>query len=60
VLHLTTVAIDDSLRGKTITLLFAVWDSGDGVLDSSALIDGFTWSTAAGTSTPVTQPEGVR
>jgi hypothetical protein len=56
----TTVAIDDSLRGKTITLLFAVWDSGDGVLDSSALIDGFTWSTAAGMSIPVTQPEGVR
>ncbi len=32
-------------RGSTIELLFAVWDSGDGILDSTVLLDDFTWST---------------
>jgi hypothetical protein len=31
--------------GSTITLAFAAWDSGDGILDSTALVDGFRWST---------------
>jgi hypothetical protein len=52
----TTVNIDPSLRGKDITLLFAVWDSGDGILDSTALVDNFQWSTQPGQGTPVTQP----
>jgi hypothetical protein len=52
----TTVNIDPSLLGKEMTLLFAIWDSGDGSLDSTALLDGFTWSTQPGKSTPVTQP----
>lgn len=52
----TTVNIDPSLKGKDITLVFAVWDSGDGILDSTALIDSFTWSTAPGSNTPVTKP----
>jgi hypothetical protein len=56
----TTVNVDASLRGKDITLLFAIWDSGDGILDSTALIDGFTWSTTAGKATPVTQPSPVQ
>jgi Putative metal-binding motif len=33
------------VAGTTITLLFAVWDSADGVLDTTVLLDGFTWST---------------
>jgi hypothetical protein len=56
----TTVNVDASLRGRDVTLLFAIWDSGDGIYDSTALIDGFTWSTAAGKTTPVTQPSPVQ
>ena len=52
----TQVIIDPSLKGKDITLLFAVWDSGDGILDSTALIDNFVWSTEPGQNTPVTVP----
>lgn len=40
--------------GSTITLRFAIYDSGDGVLDSTVLIDGFHWIAAP---TPlVTEP----
>jgi hypothetical protein len=59
---LTTKApIDPSLKGKDITLSFAIWDSSDGVLDSTELIDNFTWSTNPGdaqippTTTPTPQ-----
>jgi hypothetical protein len=52
----TQVNIDPSLKGKDVTLVFAVWDSGDGVLDSTALIDNFQWSTQPGQNAPVTQP----
>lgn len=30
--------------GSEITLRFAIWDSGDGALDSTVLIDDFRWS----------------
>jgi hypothetical protein len=30
--------------GEVITLRIAIWDTSDGVLDSLALIDAFTWS----------------
>jgi hypothetical protein len=56
---LTTKApIDPSLKGKDITLSFAIWDSSDGVLDSTELIDNFTWSTNPGDAQipPVTMP----
>ena len=55
---LTTTVPVDTLRGKEITLLFAIWDSGDGVLDSSALIDNFVWSVngATGVTTNPTPP----
>jgi hypothetical protein len=33
--------------GSTVTLLFAAWDSADGLLDTTVLIDGFTWSTTS-------------
>ena len=52
----TSVNIDPTLKGKDITLVFAVWDSGDGILDSTALIDSFTWSSQPGNNTPVTVP----
>lgn len=41
--------------GSEITLRFAVWDSADGTFDSTVLVDGFTFSTAAAT-TPTTEP----
>ena len=50
----TKVPIDPSLRGKDITLLFSTWDSGDGVLDSTALVDNLTFSTLPGSATGVT------
>jgi hypothetical protein len=52
---LTTTAPVDTVRGKEITLLWAVWDQGDGVLDSTALIDDFQWSLDAANGT-VTLP----
>ena len=32
--------------GSRITMSFMIWDSGDGVLDSVALVDGFAWVLA--------------
>lgn len=46
--------------GSEITLRFAIWDSGDPVLDSLVLVDNFQWSVepAAGSSTvPIPQPK---
>jgi hypothetical protein len=31
--------------GEIITLRFAIWDTGDAILDSTVLIDNFAWST---------------
>lgn len=30
--------------GSQVTLRFAIWDSGDGVLDSTVLLDNFRWT----------------
>jgi hypothetical protein len=30
--------------GETFTLEFIIWDTGDGILDSSVLLDNFTWA----------------
>lgn len=46
---LTTTVPVDTLRGKDITLLFAIWDSGDGILDSTSIIDAFQWSVNSAT-----------
>jgi hypothetical protein len=56
---LTTTAPVDTSAGKEITLTWAVWDQGDGILDSSALIDDFQWSVdaASGTQTVPTGPK---
>ena len=45
----------DVAPGKPITLRFAIWDSGDGVLDSTVLIDDFKFSSEPGNGT-TTQP----
>ncbi len=41
--------------GTEITLRFAIWDSGDGQLDSTVLLDNFKWSVDP-TSGAVTAP----
>jgi hypothetical protein len=45
--------------GSEISLLFAVWDSGDGVLDSTILLDNFTFDVngADTTTAPVEVPK---
>lgn len=48
---LTTTAPVDAVRGKEITLLWAIWDQGDHALDSTALIDDFSWSVDAANGT---------
>jgi hypothetical protein len=37
----TTVPVQG---GSIIELRFAIWDTGDAILDSTVLIDNFTWS----------------
>jgi hypothetical protein len=44
--------------GSEFTLRFAIWDMADPILDSSVLIDNFTWSTEGG-DIPVTNPVPV-
>lgn len=55
---LTTQAPVTELRGKEMTLMWAIWDEADGVWDSSALIDDFSWSVdaASGTQTKPSTP----
>ena len=48
---LTTTAPVDTVRGKEITLMWTIWDQGDGILDSTALIDDFQWSVDAADGT---------
>jgi hypothetical protein len=45
--------------GSVISLLFAVWDSGDGILDSTILLDNFTFDVngADTTTAPVEVPK---
>lgn len=45
--------------GAPISLLFAVWDSGDGILDSTVLLDNFTFDVDAAVTTtaPVDVPK---
>jgi hypothetical protein len=39
------VARGNVAGGETITLRIAIWDTSDGILDSTALVDNFRWST---------------
>jgi hypothetical protein len=50
---LTTKA--DVVPGETITLRFAIWDTHDEQLDSTVLVDNFTW-TGDGAGAPQTNP----
>ena len=44
--------------GEELTLRFAIWDTGDSILDSLVLIDGFTWETdPIENTTPQTDPD---
>lgn len=46
--------------GSVVTLRFAIWDSGDHILDSTVLIDNFQWSVepaSAVETTPVPVPK---
>lgn len=45
--------------GSEITLDLGIFDAGDGVLDSTVLIDDFRWSSAAVASPITTVPEPV-
>jgi len=61
---LTTTVSVANLAGKDITLLFAIWDSSDGVLDSTVLVDNVHWTFATSPNTqppppmtPITQPK---
>jgi hypothetical protein len=50
----TTAPVDTTKKmDKRIKLRFAIWDSGDGILDSTVLLDDFQWSAdpANGTQT---------
>jgi hypothetical protein len=40
-----------------LVLRFAVWDSGDGILDSTVVIDAFRWLGDAPDDDPMTQPD---
>jgi hypothetical protein len=35
--------------GQTIDLRFAIWDSSDGLLDTTVVVDGFTWQRESAT-----------
>lgn len=50
---LTTTVSVAGLGGKDVTLLFAVWDSSDGILDTTVLIDNVHWTFATSPNTPV-------
>jgi hypothetical protein len=56
---LTTTVSVASLAGQEITLLFAVWDSSDGELDTTVLVDNVHWTFLTGanqSAPPVTGP----
>jgi hypothetical protein len=53
---LTTTVSVANLAGQEVTLLFAIWDSSDGILDSTVLVDNMHWTfaTAPNQVPPVT------
>jgi hypothetical protein len=55
---LTTTVPVESVKGTDITLRFAIWDSADGLFDSSVLVDNLTWGflTPTAHATTVTTP----
>jgi hypothetical protein len=56
----TTAPVDTAKKSdKRIKLRFAIWDSGDGILDSTALLDDFKWSAEPANGTQ-TLPSGPK
>jgi hypothetical protein len=47
------------MPGEDITLRFAVWDAGDSILDSTVLLDNFTWDAKPGTTVTTRAPPVV-
>ena len=47
-----------ALPGEVITLRVYIWDSGDGIIDSTVLLDNFRWLDS--TPTPPTPPAASR
>jgi hypothetical protein len=47
------------IPGEDITLRFAVWDAGDSILDSTVLLDNFTWDAKPGTTVTTRAPPVV-
>jgi hypothetical protein len=45
------------LPGQEISLMFAIWDSGDGVLDSTVLLDNFAFEVEEAPTETVPIPE---
>lgn len=43
--------------GETVLLRFAIWDTGDHILDSTALIDNFRWDVEGGEVVTVPVPK---
>ncbi|MEM1031207.1 MAG: choice-of-anchor L domain-containing protein [Myxococcota bacterium] len=50
----TTAPVENP--GEEITLRFTIWDSGDGVLDSTTLLDNFRFDAEEGTSGTIPVP----
>jgi hypothetical protein len=48
----TTVPVQ---AGEQITIGFTIYDSGDGLLDSSVLLDNWTWLTEGAPAAPITK-----
>jgi hypothetical protein len=46
--------------GEEFTIQFAIWDTGDGDLDSSVLLDNFTWVGGQVTATTTERPDDVK
>jgi hypothetical protein len=42
--------------GEELTLRFAIWDTGDLALDSTVLLDGFTWAAKPGQNETIRPP----
>jgi hypothetical protein len=55
---LTTTVSVASLAGKSVTLLFAVWDSTDGELDTTVLVDNVRWTFATSADAGLPTPTG--
>jgi hypothetical protein len=45
--------------GEEVTLRFAIWDAGDAVLDSTVLLDNFTWDAKPGSNVTMRAPPVV-